>query len=220
MYGCESGAIKEAECRRIDAFKLWCWRRILRVPWTAGRSNQSILREINAECSLQGLMLKLRYFGHLMWRADSFEKTLMLGKIEGKRRRGHQRIRCLDNITDSMDMNLSKLRRQWRTREPGMLQSMRSQRVGYDLATEQWDKQHSPFGSFFTITYPLSASLILSSLLSHHKVLERDIIHHLHRPSTLPMEHRPAVSLFSHHAFYFSCSVFFSSPDTPLLLFS
>ena len=146
MYGCESGAIKEAECRRIDAFKLWCWRRILRVPWTAGRSNQSILREINAECSLQGLMLKLRYFGHLMWRADSFEKTLMLGKIEGKRRRGHQSIRCFDSITDSMDMNLSKLRRQWRTREPGMLQSMRSQRVGHDLATEQWDKQHSPQG--------------------------------------------------------------------------
>ena len=194
----------------------------MRVLWTSSRSNQSILKEIYPEYSLEGLMLKpkLQYFGHLMWRADSFEETLMLGKIEGKRRRGHQRIRCLDSITDSMDMNLSKLRRQWRTWEPGMLQSMRSQRVGYDLATEQWDKQHSPFGSFFTITYPLSVSLILSSLLSHHKVLERDIIHHLHRPSTLPLEHRPVVSLFSHHAFYFSCSVFFSSPDTPLLLFS
>ena len=138
-------------------------------------------------------------------------------------------MRCLDSITDSMDMNLSKLRRQWRTREPGMLQSMRSQRVGHDLATEQWDKQHSPqglstffqaFGSFFPITYPLSASLTLYSLLSHHKVLERDIKTHPHRPSALQMEHRLAVSLFSHHVFYFFCSVFLSSPDTPLLLLS
>ena len=108
MYGCESWTIKKAECRRIDAFELWCWRRLLRVPWTARRSNQSILKEIGPGCSLVGLMLKLKvqYFGHLMRRADSFEKTLMLGKVEGRRRRGRQRMRWLDGITDSMDMGL------------------------------------------------------------------------------------------------------------------
>ena len=111
-YGCESWTIKKAECRRIDAFELWCWRRLLRVPWTSRRSNQSILKEISPGCSLEGLMLKLKlqYFGHLMWRADSFEKTLMLGKIEGRRRRGRQRMRWLDGITDSMDMGLGGLR--------------------------------------------------------------------------------------------------------------
>ena len=109
VYGCESWTIK---CRRIDAFELWCWRRLLRVPWTARRSNQSILREISPGCSLEGLMLKLKlqYFGHLMRRADSSEKTLMLGKIEGRRRRGRQRMRWLDGITDSMDMGLGGLR--------------------------------------------------------------------------------------------------------------
>ena len=112
MFGCESWTIKRAECRRIDAFELWCWRRLLRVPWTARRSNQSILGEIHPGCSLEGLMLKLKlqYFGHLMWRADSFEKTLVLGKIEGRRRRGWQRMKWLDGITDSMDMGLYKLR--------------------------------------------------------------------------------------------------------------
>ena len=112
MYGCESWTIKKVERRRIDAFELWCWRRLLRVPWTARRSNQSILREISPEYTLEGLILKLKlqYFGHLMWRTDSFEKTLMLGKIEGRRRRGLQRIRWLDGVTDSVDMNLSKLR--------------------------------------------------------------------------------------------------------------
>ena len=106
------GTIKKAERQRIDAFELWCWRRLLRVPWTARRSNQSILKEISPTCLLEGLMLKLKlqYFGHLMRRADSFEKTLMLGKIEGGRRRGRQRMRWLDGITDLMDMNLSKLR--------------------------------------------------------------------------------------------------------------
>ena len=111
MYRCESWTIKRTEHRKIDAFQLWCWRRLLRVPWTARRSNQSILKEINPEFSLEGLMLKLKlqYFGHLMPRADSLEKTLMLGKIEGRRRRGQQRMRWFDDITDSMDVSLNKL---------------------------------------------------------------------------------------------------------------
>ena len=111
MYACESWTIKKAACQRIDAFELWCWRRFLRVPWTARRSNQLILKEISPEHSLEGLMLKLKlqYFGHLMWRTDFLEKTLMLGKIEGRRRRGQQRMRWLDGITDSRDMSLSGL---------------------------------------------------------------------------------------------------------------
>ena len=111
MDGCESWTVKKVEHRRIDAFELWCWRRLLKVPWTARRSNQSILKEISPGCSLEGLMLKLKlqYFGHLMQRADSLEKTLMLGKIEGRRRRGRQRMRWLDGITDSMEMSLGRL---------------------------------------------------------------------------------------------------------------
>ena len=111
MYGCENWTIKKPECQRIDAFELWCWRRLLRVPWTARRANQSILKEISPGISLEGMMLKLKlqYFGHLMRRADSFEKTLILGKTEGRRRRGRQRMRWLDGITNSMDMGLGGL---------------------------------------------------------------------------------------------------------------
>ena len=138
MYGCESWTIKKDECRKIDTVELGCWRRLLRVPWTARRSNQSILKEISPKYSLAGLMLKLKLqnFGHLMWRTDSFEKSLMLGKIEGKRRRGQQRMRWLDGITDSMDMRWVNSRSWWWTRKPGVLQSIGSQRVRHDWGTE------------------------------------------------------------------------------------
>ena len=132
------GTIKKAEHRRIDAFELWCWRRLLRVPWPARSSNQSILKEIRPEYSLEGLMLKLKlqYFGHLMWRTDYLEKTLMLGKTEGRRRMERQRMRWLDGISDSMNMSSSSPRDWWWIGKPGILQSMGSQRVRHDWATE------------------------------------------------------------------------------------
>ena len=134
MYGCESWTVKKAKHQRIDAFELWCLRRLLRILWTARRSNQVILKKISPECSLEGLMLKLRlhYFGHLMRRADSFERTLMLGKIGGRRRRGQERIRCLDGLTISMDMSFGELWELVMDRESGETQFMGSQRVGHD----------------------------------------------------------------------------------------
>ena len=149
MYRCESWTVKKAERWRIDAFELWCWRRLLRVPWTARRSNQSILKEISPGCSLEGLMLKLKlqYFGHLMWRADSMEKTLMLGRIRGRRRRGWQRMRWLDGIIYSTDMSLSRLRElvmdreAWRAAIHGVAKSR------HDWATElNWTETESPSG--------------------------------------------------------------------------
>ena len=138
MYRCESWIIEMAEHQRNDAYELWCWRRFLRVPWTARRFNQSILKEINPKHSLEGLMLKLKlqYFGHLMWRSDSFEKTLMLEKIEGRRRRGWQRMRSLDGIINSMDVVWASSCSWWWTGKPGVLQSMGSQRVRHNWETE------------------------------------------------------------------------------------
>ena len=151
-YGCVSWTVKKAECWRINAFELWYWRRLLKVPWTARRSNQSILREINPEYSLEGLMvkLKLQYLGYPMWMAELLEKSLMLGKTEDIRWRRSQRVRWLDGNTDAMSTSLGKLWEMWETGRPGVQQSMRSQRVRHDWATEQ--QQHLIFCAISFIT--------------------------------------------------------------------
>ena len=163
MYGCESRTIKKAECQRIDAFELWCWRRLLRVPWTVRRSNQPILKEISPEYSLERLMLKLKlqYFGHLMGRTDSFEKTLMLGKIEGRRRRGLQRMRWLDGSPSQWTWVWVGSGSCWWTGRPGMLQSMGSQRVGHVWETElNWTRIFT--AALFVTEKKIGKSLCLS----------------------------------------------------------
>ena len=177
MYGCESWTVKKAEHWRIDAFEPWCWRRLLRVPWTARRSNQSILKEISPGISLEGMMLKLKlqYFGHLMQITDSFEKTLILGKFEGRRRRGRQRMRWLDGNTDSMNMIWVKSRSWWWTGRPGVLRFMGSQRVGHDWATElNWIILLSCFLSSYSMNqklhFNLSESILALYCLSVNKI--------------------------------------------------
>ena len=171
MYGCETWTIRKADHQRTDAFELWCWRRLLRVPWTARRSNQSILKEISPGCSLERLKLKLKlqYFGHLMWRVDSLEKTLMLGRIEGRRRRGRQKMRWLDGITDSMDMGMVDSGSWCWTGRPGVLQFMGSQRVGHDWATElNWIESLSIYLSWlYAILVPKIYRLKVRCLFRH-----------------------------------------------------
>ena len=177
MYGCESWTVKKAQHQRIDAFELWCWRRLLRVPWAARRSNQSILKEISLGCSLEGLMLKLKlqYFSHLLRRVDSLEKTLMLGGIGGRRRRGRWRIRWLDGITDSMDVSLGELQSWWWTGRLGVLWFMGSQRVGHNWVSElNWtyslQTEKKCFGLFVHMIFShwFKFCLLILQILTEH----------------------------------------------------